>query len=312
MATKSRSRSPRVVFLGLRGGFSYDVLRSLLADGFDVVGVFVGHATPNAVPVLPLAPDSAPGELPLIVSPVTPNIITLAWQVGIPVWQVHESTAPAFAEQVAALQPDFLCVACFDQRLPDHVLAIPRWAALNVHPSLLPRHRGPAPIFWTFRSNERTAGVSIHVLTPQLDAGPLVAQRAVAIVEGQRAEVVERRCARVGGRLLGHVLRMWHVLTPISQCETIATYEPWPGPEHFHVPRSWNVAHAFFFMRGVAGWGYPFTIETPQGMMNAYDALGYQMAHTDSSFPLAGVHVIPFEDGLLFVEQRDSTSVPFG
>jgi len=211
---------------------------------------------------------------------VTPNIITLAWQVGIPVWQVHESTAPAFAEQVAALQPDFLCVACFDQHLPDHVLAIPRWAALNVHPSLLPRHRGPAPIFWTFRSNERTAGVSIHVLTPQLDAGPLVAQRAVAIVEGQRAEVVERRCARVGGRLLGHVL--------------------------------WNVAHAFFFMRGVAGWGYPFTIETPQGMMNAYDALGYQMAHTDSSFPLAGVHVIPFEDGLLFVEQRDSTSVPFG
>lgn len=294
---------PRVVFMGLRGTFSYEVLRGLLHAGIHVVGVFVGHATPEATPFIPLSPPPPVGDLPLLTSPVTPSIITLAWEHGIPVWQVHQSTAPAVAEQIAALHPDFLCVACFDQRLPRALLALPAGAALNVHPSLLPRHRGPAPLFWTFRANERLTGVSVHVMTEHLDAGALVAQQAIAIVEGQRASIIERTCARVGGRLVAHVVRTWPHLTPTPQDESLATYEAWPQPDHFHIPHTWSAAHAFFFMRGVAEWGVPFTIETPHGPVHAHDATGYRLSqsqHPSSRSP-ANTRAIPLADGVLFI-----------
>ncbi len=284
--------------------FSYTVLRTLLDEGAHIVGVFVGQAISNTPPVIPLHPNRFDADVPISIDLHPPSIVTLAWEANIPVWQVHRSESSVFAEYIAALQADVLCVACFDQHLPSAICALPRLAAVNVHPSLLPRHRGPAPIFWTFRSNERITGVSIHLLTPQLDAGPLIAQQAITILEGQRASFVERTCARVGGILLARLLRDPRRLEPCPQDETWATYEPWPCETDFHISPTWSVAHAYFFMRGVADWGMPFTIETPNGVYHARDALGYQHTPTSSSTTVLDetMLAISFPDGLLFVE----------
>ncbi|MDP9467785.1 MAG: methionyl-tRNA formyltransferase, partial [Chloroflexota bacterium] len=72
--------------------------------------------------------------------------------------------------------PDGLLVAAYGQLVPDDLLVLARRRPLNVHPSLLPRHRGAAPVASTILSGDPVAGISLMVMTPELDAGPLIAQ----------------------------------------------------------------------------------------------------------------------------------------
>src|ERR1700686_2568971 len=68
---------------------------------------------------------------------------------------------------------DLFCVATFPRILDAGVLALPRLGVLNVHPSLLPRHRGPDPLFWTFFDSEAETGVTVHWITQEVDAGDI-------------------------------------------------------------------------------------------------------------------------------------------
>ena len=75
-----------------------------------------------------------------------------------------------------AYRPDVVVMASFDQILSADTLAVPTRAWLNIHPSLLPRHRGPEPIYWTIVNGDVEAGITSHHTVPRIDAGPILAQ----------------------------------------------------------------------------------------------------------------------------------------
>ena len=77
---------------------------------------------------------------------------------------------------LGAYQPDVLLVFGFNWRLPADVLAVPRLGAVNVHPSALPRYRGPSPVLWAIRNGDPCMGLTVHRMTGQIDAGPTLAQ----------------------------------------------------------------------------------------------------------------------------------------
>lgn len=82
----------------------------------------------------------------------------------------------ALSALLAAYRPDVLLVFGFNWRLPPDVLAVPRLGVLNVHPSALPRYRGPSPVLWAIRGGDPYLGVTVHRMTERIDAGPVLAQ----------------------------------------------------------------------------------------------------------------------------------------
>jgi methionyl-tRNA formyltransferase len=118
---------------------------------------------------------------------------------------------PAVFEVVKACRPDVFVVSCYGKLIPASWLELPRIARLNVHPSLLPKYRGAAPINWAILNGDTETGVSIIDITDELDAGDIFHQTAVPLDSLQNAEALSARLAELSGRLLRDVLPLAEV-----------------------------------------------------------------------------------------------------
>ena len=257
---------PRVLFFGTRGAFSGPPLAALLDAGVTVAAVVLPATParwrdPEAPPIRPLPREEAPVALPVLAEPGLPE---LARARGIPAFELARPGDPAALAALAALRPDLICVACFPRILPPPLLALPRRGCVNLHPSLLPRHRGPAPLFWTFYHEDAVAGATIHIMDEGVDTGDLLLQAPVPIPEGCTGPELERACAAAGAALLTTGVRGWieRSLTPRPQPEAGATHAPWPTPRDLAVPLAWPARRAFRFIRGVSPW-FPLTLPLP-------------------------------------------------
>jgi methionyl-tRNA formyltransferase len=249
----------RIVYLGMTGLFSRPPLEKLLEAGVEVAAVIVpapaGLTLASGLRRLPpLAPP--PTDLPVLNPHLEHHIIHLAWGHDIPVWEVTRLTAPAVMALCTELAPDLLVVACFSQRLPPALLALPRYGCLNLHPSLLPAYRGPAPLFWQARHGVEQTGVTLHFMDEGLDSGAIVGQRALAWPEGATQVVLDRRCAAAGATLLVEAVQRLAgggTLPARPQNEAEAGYFAWPTPDDFQISTEWPARRAFNFMRFAAG-----------------------------------------------------------
>ncbi len=177
------------VFLG-SGTFSVPVLEALLAGGARVRAVVT-------------RPDRPCGRGRRRHS--TP-VKQAAVEHGLLVLEPERADAPEAVTGLRELAPDLLVVAAYGQILSPQVLAVPRVAPLNVHPSLLPKYRGAAPVAWALLRGERETGVSIIRMSEEVDGGPLLAQQATSIGEDETAGELEVRLSQLGARLLTEAL----------------------------------------------------------------------------------------------------------
>lgn len=202
--------STRVVFMGTPD-FAVPTLQALTGR-YAVVGVVT-------------QPDRPAGRgRQLVVSPVK----QLALAAGMPVVQPHRLRDPAAMAQLTAWAPDLIVVAAFGQILKPAVLDLPRFGCLNVHASLLPRHRGAAPIAAAILAGDSETGVTIMKMDVGLDTGPLLAHRAEAIRADDTSQTLTERLANVGAELLIETLPVYlsGQLAPKPQDEARATYAP--------------------------------------------------------------------------------------
>ena len=128
---------------------------------------------------------------------------------GLAVFQPPTLRPPSALEELAALAPEVIVVAAYGRLLPPEVLRLPLHGCLNVHPSLLPRYRGPSPVVTAMLEGEAITGVTVMLMDEGLDTGPLLAQRAVTIEERDTGETLTRRLFEVGGRLLVETMPRW-------------------------------------------------------------------------------------------------------
>ena len=147
----------RIVFMGTPD-FAAASLQKLIDEGFDVVGVFT-------------QPDKPKGRgMELSFSPVK----ELALRAGLPVYQPEKMRDGTALAVLRELRPDILVVVAYGRILPDDMLALPRYGAVNVHGSLLPKYRGAAPIQWAVLNGDRVTGVSTMFLASEMDAGDII------------------------------------------------------------------------------------------------------------------------------------------
>jgi methionyl-tRNA formyltransferase len=141
------------------------------------------------------------------------------------------------APVLSAYQPDVLLVFGFNWRLPRGVLDVPRLGALNVHPSALPKYRGPSPVLWAIRNGDPCAGITVHRITERFDAGPVLAQVDGLPIPDQvtREDVWELTKAALPGLLAEALGRAVRGDPGTPQDEEQATYAGFPPPDWYTV-----------------------------------------------------------------------------
>ena len=202
----------RVVFMGTPE-FAVPSLKVIADDGrYDIVGVIT-------------QPDRPAGRgNKLTACPVK----QLALERGLPVYQFERIRRPEGVAQLKALEPDVVITAAFGQILPQELLDIPRFGTLNVHASLLPKHRGSAPINWCIIQGEGQSGVTIMKTDAGMDTGDMLRCAATPIGVLETAGELIGRLSVLGAQLLAETLPDYleGKIEPVPQDPDQATYEP--------------------------------------------------------------------------------------
>ena len=179
----------RVVFMGTPD-IAATCLKKILADGFQVVGVYT-------------QPDRPKGRgMKLVASPVK----LVAQEAGIPVFQPENFREEETMEQLRALKPDVCAVVAYGRILPQKVLDVPTLGCINIHASVLPKYRGSAPYQWAVLDGLTETGVTAMYLVREMDAGDIIDVSKTPIGENETAGELLDRLAVLGAELLSKTL----------------------------------------------------------------------------------------------------------
>ncbi len=201
----------RIVFMGTPE-FSVPPLKALLdADGLEVVGVFTQPDRPKG-----RGNKVVPGPVKI-----------LAESAGVPVFQ-PEKIRKTGVDDLRALRPDLCVTAAFGQILSKEILAIPRLGNINVHASLLPRHRGSAPIAHAIMAGDIKAGVTTMMMDEGIDTGDMLLSAETEIGPTETCGELTERLSIIGADLLIRTIREMQDgnLKPVPQDERRMTYDP--------------------------------------------------------------------------------------
>lgn len=261
------------------GPTSAAVLAALLAGGHALAGVvlaagrFARASRPEPIVALP------PPPLALHTAGAPASCAQLAWGRGIPLFELRRAGDPHTLAELAALRPDVVCVACFPLRLPPTLLALPPHGCLNMHPSLLPQHRGPEPLFWALRSGAPVTGVTIHHMDEGFDTGAIALQAPITLPDGIGGPEAERRCAALGGVLMAAAVQALAAnALPRHPQPAGGSYEGFPQSADWRIDAGWPARRAFNFMRGTAAWGRPYPLAIGASELLLASASGYDAA----------------------------------
>ena len=204
----------RIVFLGT-GEIGLPSLHWLLgqSDRNPVVGVYT-------------QPDKPVGRKQVL---TPPEVKTVAQAAGIPVFQPESLRKnPDALAEFAALEPDLAVVMAYGQILPRALLETPRIACVNLHASLLPRHRGASPIQAAIREGDTETGITLMHVVPALDAGDMILKHTLPITATTTGGSLHDALAEIGPPLLAEGLPLLESGDAISQAqdESLVTYAP--------------------------------------------------------------------------------------
>jgi methionyl-tRNA formyltransferase len=180
------------------------------------------HAAGHEIVLVITQPDR-PGNRKKI---TPPPVKVTAQELGLTVLQPEKIRDPAVVARLRELKPDLMVVVAYGQIIPADVLSIPAKGVVNVHASLLPRHRGAAPIAHAILAGDRETGVTIMKMDEQLDHGPILSMRRTEIGQREDAAGLTARLARLGADLLVDTLARLDRIEPSEQDHAQATVAP--------------------------------------------------------------------------------------
>lgn len=210
-STRNSNVQPTIVFMG--------------TPDFAVPCLMALHNSDCHIPFVVTQPDRPKGRGRTL---APPPVKETALKLGYRVLQPANVRQEDFIDQLQQTAPDFLVVVAFGQILPQNILNVPKRGAVNVHASLLPKYRGPAPIQWAILRGEKETGVTTMLMDNGVDTGDMLLFAKTAIEKTETAEQLHLRLARMGADLLVETIgQMWTgSLSPKAQKNHDATYAP--------------------------------------------------------------------------------------
>jgi len=234
----------KIVFMGTPD-FSVPVLRSIIQAGYEVIGVVT-------------QPDRPVGRKRVM---TPPPVKVEALNHGIPVLQPEKIRLREDLDQVLALKPDLIVTAAFGQILPKELLDAPPLGCINVHASLLPELRGGAPIHYSIIQGKEKTGITIMYMVEKLDAGDILTQVEVPILEADNVGTLHDKLSKAGSELLLSTLPKLinGELVPIPQNEEEATFAYNIKREQEKIDWSKTGEEIYNHIRGMNPWPVAYT-----------------------------------------------------
>ena len=253
----------RVVFMGTPD-FSVEVLRALTGSRHEVIAVVT-------------QPDKPKGRGYQL---TPPPVKVFALEKGLPVYQPATLRDDAFAGLLRETAPDVIVVAAYAKILPKSVLDAPRYGCVNAHASLLPRHRGAAPIQRAIIEGDSETGVVAMQMAEGLDTGDMLVTGRVPILPEDNFETVHDKLAAIGGQVILDALDALEsgTATPVRQDDSLATYAAKITKEDCVLDFSASPAEVLNRIRGLSPVPLAFC-KTPDGKL----------------FKIAAAHEVPGE-----------------
>lgn len=176
----------KILFMGTPD-FAKESLEKLYNSKHEIIGVVT-------------TPDRPAGRgMKLVMSPVK----EFAIQKNLLLFQPEKiANNEEFKNEIRNLNPDIVCVVSYGKILPKSFLKIPKYECINVHPSLLPKYRGSAPIQWSILNGDKETGVTIMYLNEKMDEGDIILQEKVEIDEDETTGELWNRLSKIGARML--------------------------------------------------------------------------------------------------------------
>src|SRR3989339_878878 len=282
----------KIVFFGTPA-FSVPFLAELIRDPeIQVVGVVT-------------QPDKPVGRG----GDVTPSPIKmLAHEAVIPVFQPASlKTDRHIGKILHDLGADFFVVVAYGKIIPKAILDIPKLGNINVHPSLLPRHRGPSPMQWAIAQGDATTGVTIMLLDEGMDTGPLLASEHLTIDADETYETLVTKVQEIGPQLLTSTLKRQAAgeITPLIQDENKATITRLLEKEDGHVDWSQTMAQIDQKHRAYHAWpGTWMCFERKKGVCMRLKINTLQPIDFRADVPRG---MVTIKEDRLFVDCQDGT-----
>jgi methionyl-tRNA formyltransferase len=232
----------RIVYMGTPALAAHILERMIAAAGADFVVV-----------VVVTRPDQ-PRKRGLKMEPS--EVGAVAARAGLPTLKPVKIRTPEFLAELKSFAPDLLVVAAYGRILPNPVLEAPRLMPINVHASLLPRHRGAAPIEGAILAGDRECGVTIMRVIERMDAGPILLQRAIALAADETQGTLKEKLAELGAQALIEAIAQFRTgkIIETPQDETLATYTTQIEKEHAMIDWSGDAAQIERMVRAYDPW----------------------------------------------------------
>ncbi|SDM02774.1 methionyl-tRNA formyltransferase [Bacillus sp. OK048] len=234
----------KIVFMGTPD-FSVPVLRKVIEDGYEVIGVVT-------------QPDRPVGRKKTL---TPPPVKVEAIKHGIPVYQPEKIRQKDELEKIVALKPDLIITAAFGQILPNEILEAPTHGCINVHASLLPELRGGAPIHYALIQGKKKTGITIMYMVEKLDAGDILTRVEVEITEEDNVGTLHSKLSEAGAHLLSETLPklLKNQLTPKPQNNEEATFAYNIKREQEKIDWAKTGEEIYNHIRGLNPWPVAFT-----------------------------------------------------
>lgn len=202
-------------------------------------------------------PDRPVGRKRVLTSP---PVAQVAKELEIPVYQ-PENVSKEGIEKIKEINPDLIITAAYGQLLSEELLNIPKQGAINVHASLLPKHRGGAPIHRSIIEGDKETGISIMYMEKSLDSGDIISQKAIPILDEDNVGTLHDKLSTLGSRLLLETLPS--ILDGTNkrrrQDHNAATFSPNISKKDEYVSFDREVREVFNHIRGLNPWPGGYT-----------------------------------------------------
>ena len=235
----------KIIFMGTPD-FSVPILRQIIEDGYDCIGVVT-------------QPDRPVGRKKVL---TPPPVKVEAEKLGIPVFQPERIKQSEELQTILQLKPDLIVTAAFGQILPLELLTAPQFGCINVHASLLPELRGGAPIHYAIIQGKEKTGVTIMYMAEKLDAGDILTSVEVPILEDDNVGTMHDKLSEAGAKLLSETIPklLKNELTPIVQDEEKATFASNVQREQEKVDWTQSGEAIYNHIRGLNPWPVAYTL----------------------------------------------------
>jgi len=240
------NNKPNLIFMGTPD-FAVPSLKALSENGYNVLMVVT-------------QPDRPKGRGRKIIHPPVKEV---AQRIGYDVIQPVSIKDKDFFDIITGLKPDIFIVVAYGHIIPKNILAIPETGAINLHASLLPKYRGPAPIQWAIINGEKETGVTTMLMDDGLDTGDILLSSKEQITVDDTSATLHDRLSILGADLLIKTLKSFenNDINPITQDHASATYAPLlkktDGRINWEKPSEYIAS----FIRGVTPWPGAFTFQ---------------------------------------------------